>query len=88
MESSRIALLRKRLHLDSKSDLTTNALILGFFVGKWLLPLTSYLCGVKSARKAQLLFLFDDIIFFSMFSLRGILVCSLEMLVRFIHRIL
>ena len=38
-----IALLRKRLQLDSKSDLTTNGLIVGFFVGKWLLSLTLYL---------------------------------------------
>ena len=30
---SRIALLRKRLQLDSKSDLTSNGLILGLFVG-------------------------------------------------------
>ena len=64
LKFSRIALLRKRLQLDSKSDLTTNGLILGFFVGKWLLSLTSYLCGVKSARNAQLLFFFDDINFF------------------------
>ena len=33
LKFSRIALLRKRLQLDSKSDLTTNGLILGFFVG-------------------------------------------------------
>ena len=59
-----IALLRKRLQLDSKSDLTTNGLILGFFVGKWRLSLTSYLCGVKSARNAQFIFFFDDIKFF------------------------
>ena len=64
LKFSRIALLRKRLQLDSKSDLTTNGLILGFFVGKWLLSLTSYLYGVKSARNAQLLFFFDDINFF------------------------
>ena len=31
---SRIALWRKRLQLDSKSDLTTNGLILGFFCWK------------------------------------------------------
>ena len=61
---TRIALLRKRLQLDSKSDLTTNGLILGFFVGKWLFSFTSYLCGMKSARNAQLLFFFDDIKFF------------------------
>ena len=64
LKFSRIALLRKRLQFDSKSGLTTKGLILGFFVGKWLLSLTSYLCGVKSARNAQLLFFFDDINFF------------------------
>ena len=61
---SRIALLRKRLQLDSKSDLTTDGLTLGFFVGIWLLSSTSYLYGLKSAGMAQLLFFFDDIIFF------------------------
>ena len=60
----RIAVWLKRLQLDSISYLTTNGLILGFFVGKWLLSLTSYLFGLKSARIAQLLFFFDDISFF------------------------
>ena len=64
LKFSRIALLRKRLQLDSKSDLTTNGLILGFLVGKWLLSLTSYLYGLNIARDAQLLFYFDDINFF------------------------
>ena len=64
LKFSRIALWRKRLQLDSKSDLTTNGLILGFFVGKWLLSLTSYLFGLKSARDVQLLVYFDDIKFF------------------------
>ena len=64
LKFSPIALLRKRLQLDSKSDLTTNGLSLGFFVGKWLLSLTSYLYGLKFARIAQLLFFFDDIKFF------------------------
>ena len=36
LKFSRIALWRKSLQLDSKSDLTTNGLILGLFVGKWL----------------------------------------------------
>ena len=58
---SRIALVRKRLQLDSKSDLTTDGLILGFFVGKWLLSSISYLYGLKSARIAQVLFFFDGI---------------------------
>ena len=64
LKFSPIALWRKRLQLDSKSDLTTNGLILGFFAIKWLLSLTSYLCGLKSARDAQMLFYFDDINFF------------------------
>ena len=64
LKFSSIALLRKRLQLDSKSDLTKNGLILGFFVGKWLLWLTSYLYGLKFAKIAQLLFFFDDISFF------------------------
>ena len=64
LKFSRIALLRKHLQLDSKSDLTTNGLILGFFGGKWLPSLNSYLYWLKSARIAQLLFFFDDINFF------------------------
>ena len=88
LKFSRIALWRKRLQLDSKSDLTTNGLILGFFVGKWLLWLTSYLYGLKFAKNCSINFLFWRHKFFSMFSLRGILVCSLEMLVLFSHRIL
>ena len=64
LKFSSIALLRKRLQLDAISDLTTNGLILVFFVGKWLLSLTSYLYGLKFARIAQLLFFFDDINFF------------------------
>ena len=54
LKFSRIALRRKRLQLDSKSDLTTNGLIFGFFVGKWILSSTSYLYGLNFARIAQL----------------------------------
>ena len=68
LKFSRIALWRKRLQLDSKSDLTTNGLILGFFVGKWLHSLTSHLYRLKYARDAQLLFYFDDINFFRFLS--------------------
>ena len=53
LKFSRIALLRKRLQLDFKSDLTTNGLIVGFFVGKWLLSLTSYLYGLNFATIAN-----------------------------------
>ena len=59
MTFSRIVLWLKRLLMDSKCYWTTKWLILGFFVGKWLLPLTSYLFGLKSARIAQFLFFFD-----------------------------
>ena len=61
---SRIALLRKSLQLDSKSDLTTDGLILGFFVGERLLSSTSYLYRLKSAGIFQLFFLFDGNKFF------------------------
>ena len=64
LKFSRIALWWKSLQLDSRNDLATNGSILEFFVQKWLLSLTSYLCGPKSARIAQLLFVFDDISFF------------------------
>ena len=60
----------------------------GFFIGKWLLSLTSYVFALTSARMAQLLFFFDVIGFFSKFRLRGILSYSLKMLLLFSHRIL
>ena len=56
LKLSRIWLWRKRSHLDSKSYLSTNGLILGFFVQKWLPSLTSYLHGLESSRIAQFLF--------------------------------
>ena len=84
---SPIVFWRKRLQLDSKSHLTTDGLILGFFDGKWLLSSTSYLFGLKSAGNAQVV-LFWRHQFFSIFSLRCILVCSLIKLVLFSHRIL
>ena len=40
LKFSRIAFRWKRLQLDSRSDLVTNGLILGFFVGNWLRSLT------------------------------------------------
>ena len=64
MKYSRIALLRKRLQMDSKNDLNTNRLISGFFVGLCIVSLTSCLYGLKSARNAQLFLFFDDIKFF------------------------
>ena len=64
LKFSRIALWRKSLQLDSRNDLATNGSILGFFLRKWFLSLTSYLYRPKSAQIAQLLFVFDDINFF------------------------
>ena len=49
LKMSRIALLRKRLQLDSRSDLITNGLILDFLVGALLFLLTSYLQGLNFA---------------------------------------
>ena len=40
LKFSRNLLWPKRMQSDSKSDFTTNGLILGFFVEKWLLSLT------------------------------------------------
>ena len=64
LKFSRFALWRKRLQFDSRSDLATNGPILGFFLEKWLLFMTSYLYGVKSAKIVQFLVVFDDINFF------------------------
>ena len=64
LEFSLNASWRKRLQLNSKSDLTKNGLISGSCVGKWLLSLTSFFIGLKSARIDQLFFFFDDIKFF------------------------
>ena len=62
LKFSRIALLRKRLQLDSKTDLITKGLIfVFFFVGICLVSSTSCLHGLKSAKIAQMLFFFDDI---------------------------
>ena len=57
-----------------------------FFVEEWLPSLTSNLYELKSARIAHLLF-FLMTSRFSTFTLRGILVCSLKMLVPFNQRI-
>ena len=56
------------------------------FFRKWLPPLTSYLFGLKSAKIAQFLLLLMSSIF-SLYRLRGILVCFLKMLLLFSHRI-
>ena len=64
MKFSRIALWGERLHLDSKSDLTMNWLILGFFVQKRILSFTSYLYGLKSEKKCSIVYHFDEFDFY------------------------
>ena len=77
---SRIALRRKRLQLDSKSDLATNGLIMGFFLlenGFFRWPA---ICLDWNLHELLICYSFLTTSFFSMFSLRGILVCSLKKL--------
>ena len=71
LKFSRIAFWWKHLQLDSKNDLAFNGLIFGSFVREWLLSLTSYLYGLKSATIAKWLLVFDDINFFRCF-VRGL----------------
>ena len=61
LKFSRFALLRKRLQLDSKTDLITNRLILKFFIAMWFFSLNSDLYGLKFARIAQTCFPFGDV---------------------------
>ena len=81
----RSALLRTRLQLDSKSHLTTNGLILRFpwkiascvdFISVW----------TEICKNCSVFFIFWRHDFW--LKLRGILVCSLKMLVLFSHRFL
>ena len=61
LKLSRIALLRRRLQLDSKTVLTTEGSFPCFFVGIWLFSLISHLHGLTTARFAQNCFPFVDI---------------------------
>ena len=84
----RIALWRKRLQLDSKSDLTTKGLILGVFCWKMASFVDFISVWTEICINCSIVFLFWRQEIFSKFSLRGILVCSLKLLVLFRHRIL
>ena len=88
LKFSRIALLRKRLQLDSKSDLTTNGLIVGFFRWEMASFVDFISVWTKICKNCSIVILFWRHQIFSMFSLRGILVCSLKTLVLLSHRIL
>ena len=60
----------------------------GFFYGKMAFFKDFISVWSEICKKCSIVILFWRHQFFSMFSLRGILVCALEMLVLFIHRIL
>ena len=85
---SRIALWWKRLQMDSKSDLATNGLILDFFCLKMASFVDFLSVSIKICKNCSIINRFWGHQIFSMFSLGGILVCSLKMLVLFSHKIL
>ena len=61
LKFSGIALWRKRLQLDSKNDLTTKGLILGFFVWEMASFVDFKSVWSKICKNCSILFLFDDI---------------------------
>ena len=61
LKFSPIALWRKRLQLDSKSDLTTNGLILGFFVEKMASFVDFISVSIKICKSCSIVVFFDDI---------------------------
>ena len=83
LKFSRFALWRKRLQLDSRSDLATNGPILGFLSSK-MASFYDFISLWSQIRKdCSIVISFWRHHYFSMFSLRGILVCSLKMPVIF-----
>ena len=76
----RIALLLKRLQLDSKIDLSTIGLILEFWL-KYGFFVDFRSIWTEICKNCSSSFLFWRHLVFSMSSLRGILVCSLTVLV-------
>ena len=88
LKFSRIALWRKRMQLDSKSDLTTNGLILRFFCWKMASFVDLMSVWTEICKNCSIVVLFWQHQFFSMFSLKGNVVCSLKLLVLFSHMIL
>ena len=88
LKFSRIALWPKRMQLDSKSDLATNGLILDFFCLKMASFVDFISVSIDICKNCSFVNRFWGHQIFLMFSLRGILVCSLKMLVLFSHKIL
>ena len=84
----RIALWRKRLQWDSKSDLTTTGLFLEIFWSAYASFCRPHVCMDWNLHELINCYSFWRHQIFSIVSSRGILVCSLKMLVLFSHRIL
>ena len=61
VEFTRIAILRKRLKMDSKTDFTSKMLTLKVLVKIYLGSLALCLNGLNCQKKAQIWFYFDDI---------------------------
>ena len=81
LKFSRIALWRKCLQWDSKSDLTTNGLILWFYVF-FCWKMASFVDFIsvwtEVCKNCSIVILFCLHQFFSKFSWRGILVCKIK----------
>ena len=88
LKFSPIALWRKGLQLDSKSDLTTNGLILGSFCWKMASFVDIISVWTEFCKRCSIVILVWQSQFFSVFRLRGILVCSSKMLLLLSQRIL
>ena len=86
LKFSCIAMSRKRLQRESKLIWPQLGFFPEFSVGICLISLTSYLHGLKFAWISRVKFFLTTSNFFD--SLSGILVCSLNMLVRFSHGVL
>ena len=87
LKFSRDALLSKRLQLYSKTALTTNGFILDCIC--WNMPrfVVALSAWTKICKICSFVFLFSRLEVFSMYSLRGILVCSWNVPLLFSHRI-
>ena len=84
---SRTALWPKRLQLDSKSDLTTTGLFLDFFWSAYASFRRPHICMNWNLHELLNCFSIWRYQFFSLFSSRCILVCSLKILLLSNHRL-
>ena len=84
-----IAMLRKRLHMDSKNDLTTNGMISHFFFVRNKPLLVNFISAwTEIWKNCSIIIVFWRRRSFRIVGMRGILVCSLKLPVLFSHRVL